>query len=460
MGIFQKIAELFNNKVQEPERQEDTREVFSLETVQQWAKSNGSYSESDGSYSNNNSSYIENNSEYEDDVNTYQQEMYDKYYELNENLKKEKDVLKRIKACEELYKILPEYVRASLEEDDILQPSILCRDCGPDLYMRIGDWDKAKKTIEFLIDIKAYDLDEGNCELESLKIFKEVSEDVLNLLKDNPGFLQKDIYKKLNVSEDYKGIYMHFLQNSLLIHKEEYKSTYKLYVNSDGAENARRVKKVIIPTDINNLPFDQNAMKESGIAFPDWYVSLSFGKTTSNNYQKAIMMAKAAPQYYEQVTEGNILHQAIYSSKANEYLAFVMLYELVGAWKSAFVIINGNLTDRKVIRQLNYCYGDKCRFNDKDFCFGASKFTANPFGCHRLQISFCNNPWWTYYGKYGNKWKLDKEKMKLRINDVAIMYKACPCFNYNNIIREVDKLPDEISESKLRELEASTLFRI
>ena len=131
----------------------------------------------------------------------------------------------------------------------------------------------------------------------------------------------------------------------------------------------------------NALSMTKPAVTETGnsehIVFPDWYVSISFGKSSSDNYMKAVTLAKAAPQYHEQIDDGKILHQAIYSSKPKEYLAFIMLYELVGNWKSSFVMINGNLIDRKVIGNLNYCYGDKCRSCNPKFCYGASYMTEN-----------------------------------------------------------------------------------
>ena len=195
------------------------------------------------------------------------------------------------------------------------------------------------------------------------------------------------------------------------------------------------------------------------ITFPDWYISVSFGKSTSDNYAKAVILAKSAPQYHEQTDDGVLLHQAIYSSKPEEFRAYLMLYETVGNWKSAFVMINGKLVDRKVIGKINYCYGDKCRIGDIDFCYGASYMTDNPFGCHRIQISVCNNPWWSFYYKSGNKWYLDKKAMKERIDSYANIYHLCPCFDYNKIISNLNSLPDILSTAQYNKLSDSD-FRI
>lgn len=203
---------------------------------------------------------------------------------------------------------------------------------------------------------------------------------------------------------------------------------------------------------ISALQPKQNVKTSPDFYFPDWYVSVSFGKSSSDNYQRAVALAKKAPQYHEQTDNGKILHQAIYSAEPKEYLAFIMLYELVANWKSSFVFINGQMIDRKIIGKLNYCYGDKCRSGNPKFCYGASYMTENPFGCHRLQISACNNPWWEYFRKSGFKWVLDKQSIKQKIDACTNTYSICPCFNYDNIIKELNKLPNTLNDSQLNQL--------
>lgn len=231
-------------------------------------------------------------------------------------------------------------------------------------------------------------------------------------------------------------------------------------IKTSSAITAENVSSTSIQNNIQSVTkpqpelsvLDTQALDTDSIIFPDWYVSISFGKSSSNNYDKAVVLAKSAPQYHEQIDNGNILHQAIYSSKPREFLAFVMLYELVGNWKSSFVIINGKLIDRKIIGKLNYCYGDKCRSGNKNFCYGASYMTENPFGCHRLQISAVNNPWWSFYRKSGLIWYLDKSAMKNRIDEYANIYQICPDFDYETILAELNKLPEKLSDRQMKQL--------
>ena len=186
--------------------------------------------------------------------------------------------------------------------------------------------------------------------------------------------------------------------------------------------------------------------------FASWHISISFGKSSSQNYLKAVTLAKSAPKYHEQTDDGHILHQAFYSARPDEYLKFIMLYELVGGWKSSFVMINGELVDRKVVGKLNYCYGDKCRSKKKDFCYGASIATSNPFGCHRIQVSAFNNPWWSFYEQHGGRYILKKDAILAKINEAHNVFQYCPCFDYIQIIDTLNSLPLTVSSRQLEKI--------
>ncbi|MCF8011243.1 MAG: hypothetical protein K9L17_02835 [Clostridiales bacterium] len=179
-----------------------------------------------------------------------------------------------------------------------------------------------------------------------------------------------------------------------------------------------------------------------------WHVSISFGKSTSKNFTKALAMAKSAPQYIESTDEkGNPIYQAIYGPK--DYLSFISLYELISNWKSTFVFINGEMVDRKIVGALNYCYGDKLRSGNPDFCFGASQFTENPFGCHRAQMHQSNDPWYSY-GIMDTKrcFHIDKERIKNELFERLKPYRFCPALDIEKAIQVVDQLPSVINPQK------------
>ena len=182
-----------------------------------------------------------------------------------------------------------------------------------------------------------------------------------------------------------------------------------------------------------------------GAEYP-WRVSISFGISRSANFDRALFLAQGAPEY----TESNGVYQATYSADPEEYLSFVKLYELVSGWKSVHVMINGHLVDRKIIGNINYCYGDKCRSGNPEFCFGASIFTRNPFGCHRLQMSACNTPWTDFFNPISSgEYMLDKCRIKRRIDYQGRNYKNyCPAFDYDAIIARLNDLPSVVSEQE------------
>lgn len=176
-----------------------------------------------------------------------------------------------------------------------------------------------------------------------------------------------------------------------------------------------------------------------------WNVSVSFGASRSKNYERSVFLAKQAPIFHE---EDNLI-QATYSESPKEYLEFIKLYEMVSSWKSTYVAICGKSVDRKIVGALNYCYGDKCRSGNLDFCFGASLMTNNPFGCHRLQISSCNHPWWTFgIMDTAGIWHVDLNAIMDRIKSYSDIYHLCPSFSKKQVIKGLQELPKTINPRK------------
>lgn len=156
-------------------------------------------------------------------------QLTDRFYALSRQIESEKDIHLKLKACEESYKLLPQIVQFELEENDDLS-SFICCDLGPELYMRLGEWENAEKAIDTCIAANAYYPDSGEYALEDLRNYKRVAEQILEFLQMNPGFLQKDIYKAMAFNPDDKDIAMHFLRYSMQIEKEPYNKTYQLYI--------------------------------------------------------------------------------------------------------------------------------------------------------------------------------------------------------------------------------------
>lgn len=202
----------------------------------------------------------------------------------------------------------------------------------------------------------------------------------------------------------------------------------------------------------SNAHISEGNTLSNQIEIPDWTISVSFGESTSSNFNRALVLAKSAFRYHVQNDDGIILHQAFFTSDPTDFLKYLTLYEIVKGWKTTFVMINGKLMDKKIISGINRCYGDKCRFKDSEFCYGASWATANPFGCHRLQVSTTNHCWISYYERVGKRWILNTADLKRRIDSFSNVYRCCPDFNYEKIISALNSLPKVLSNTKYEKL--------
>lgn len=186
---------------------------------------------------------------------------------------------------------------------------------------------------------------------------------------------------------------------------------------------------------------------------PSWYLTTSIGNTTSKNLDRAIFLAKKGNLYETQIINGEFIHLATFFEDKQSFINFINLFKLIKEWKSAAFFIRGEIVDRKTIGQIVRCYGDRCQSVNTDFCYGASMFTANPFGCHRLQISASNHPYWSFYVPSGRgTYTLNKAAVLERINAAKTVFEYCPAFDYDKILQTVNSMPLSISERQYNEI--------
>lgn len=154
-------------------------------------------------------------------------EVYDSYYRLCYVIQNSKSTAKRLAACEESYEILPAFVRVNLRDFGNIPNSIPCRDYGIEMYMRQGEWAKAQSAIEKCAAAGVYD-DDGQEMYDYLERYQTAATVALQFLRDNPGYLQRNIYKALpNVNRE---CLKKFTRSSLLIRKEPQGNSNRLYV--------------------------------------------------------------------------------------------------------------------------------------------------------------------------------------------------------------------------------------
>lgn len=155
------------------------------------------------------------------------------FYKHQQELYTTTDIDKQIRLCEADLKKLPEFMAPYLSAGFPAPAELACRDLLPDLYMQLGKWDKAEKAINKCIDSKAYFPDNGSEQLKTLATYKKIATETLGYISQNPGCLQRNIYKKMGFEGEEKEILKDFVKNNKLLKKEKYNNTYKLFCNTD-----------------------------------------------------------------------------------------------------------------------------------------------------------------------------------------------------------------------------------
>lgn len=155
------------------------------------------------------------------------------FYKHQQTLYTETNIDKQIRLCESDLKKLPEFMAPYLSAGFPAPNELICRDLLPSLYMQLGKWDKAEKTIKKCIDLKAYFPEDGTTELSNLVSYKKIATETLSYIQQNPGCLQRNIYKKMGYEDEEKEQLKDFLRYSKRIRKVKYNNTNQLFCNTE-----------------------------------------------------------------------------------------------------------------------------------------------------------------------------------------------------------------------------------
>ena len=118
---------------------------------------------------------------------------------------------------------------------------------------------------------------------------------------------------------------------------------------------------------------------------------------------------------------------------------------MIKSLRSTQVFICDNLIDRKDLAKLLLCSVDKAKSLKRDFCYGASLYTANPFGCHRISIRYLYKPWYSFCNLKNNEVIINKNKILEVIKADLQQYRWCPYLNLTEIWNNFLLLPSKIS---------------
>ncbi|MBF0467103.1 MAG: hypothetical protein HQK88_15405 [Nitrospirae bacterium] len=185
-----------------------------------------------------------------------------------------------------------------------------------------------------------------------------------------------------------------------------------------------------------------------------WILTVSFGKSSSNNFAQVLSSIQIHPGYQlKQGPNKEEIHELNFN--AEEILQFDELWLRIKNWKSTIVKINNEIIDKRDISKLLICYRDKLKqkITNPLFCFGASPYTYNLFGCHRTMIrdgagtlSQC----WYDLGKFinNNVFQVNKEEIAGKLIKEIYPYRICPALRRDKIIRGYNIIPSKIDISK------------
>ena len=154
------------------------------------------------------------------------------FYKNQQKIREETDINKLIRLCENQLKKLHEFMAPYISAAFEAPVELACRDLLPDLYMRIGKWEKAEKTIKICISEKAFTAEEGSTALAYFESYRRVATETLNYISQNPGCLQRNIYKKMGYEGEEKETLKDFISHSKLIKKVKSNNTNQLFCNT------------------------------------------------------------------------------------------------------------------------------------------------------------------------------------------------------------------------------------
>lgn len=137
----------------------------------------------------------------------------------------------KLNLCEKALPLLPDIVLANLEQDgNLFETPYICG-LMVEMYLRLGEWQKAKESVAYFNSCNAYFSDpiEYTDTLAYIDAYQLAAQTALLFLNQNPGFLQKKMYQALGDKVDHDCL-QHFLRCSEQIRKVKNGSTNELYV--------------------------------------------------------------------------------------------------------------------------------------------------------------------------------------------------------------------------------------
>lgn len=185
-----------------------------------------------------------------------------------------------------------------------------------------------------------------------------------------------------------------------------------------------------------------------------WLLIAAFGKSSSKVLPLVLSSIQSQPSF--RMSKGPN-EEDIYEVEfqPDDILNFEQLWNRIKDWKSTIIKIRGEIIDRNTISRWLICYRDKLKQKTTNpiFCFGASPFTFNIFGCHRTTIRDgigSVGMSWYHIGKFDSLgvFYVDREAITMKVRQDIYSYRICPALDIEKIKRGLMLLPDTIDARK------------
>jgi transitional endoplasmic reticulum ATPase len=195
-------------------------------------------------------------------------------------------------------------------------------------------------------------------------------------------------------------------------------------------------------------------------------LEISFGKSPSAHYERAVQVAQCLPGYHSTGAGGNILHGLVWTRSLADAGAWEQLEELlqlIAGWNSTRLKVAGQeMHYARLASSLNHirtCYARKLRRGaGDDYCSGKSTPTdeASYFGCRwcygvarQVDALASEGSSWIRYGTLTRKrdaFRVDKQAiLKALAQDTrTAACRLCPAFRWQRVCADVDELPELI----------------
>lgn len=177
-------------------------------------------------------------------------------------------------------------------------------------------------------------------------------------------------------------------------------------------------------------------------------VEISFGTSSSANYQKAVEICQNIPSYSSTGEGKQVMHKITLPITEVELL--INLYELVGSWKSSQMLINGHTSTKKSLVYYGVgCYRERQKaYKPEQYCFGESQYEYNIWGCKKLNMPVYE--WgggWLDYGEFSKSgvWQFDKQRIKHDLELAINENELCPILDRHKVIETLGMLPETIN---------------